>query len=143
MALNGPIVLVEDDSNDIEIVRAALKELGVPNELRAFLQAGDAMDYLLTTQEKPFIILCDIRMSGLNGLAFRKGICTNEYLQKKSIPFIFLTAAVSIDIVNEAYEMFVHGFIQKADNYSGLKEQLLAVVFYWKHCLHPNRELSH
>lgn len=142
MAMNGPIVLVEDDANDIEIVISALKELKVPNHVRTFQQGSDAMEYLLTTQEQPFVILCDIRMSGQNGLAFRKGICDNEFLKKKSIPFIFFTGAVSADIVNEAYLMEVQGFVQKANNYGGVKEQLSAVVAYWQHCLHPNREIN-
>lgn len=142
MAMNGPIVLVEDDANDIEIITSALKDLKVLNELRVFQQCGDAMQYLLTTTEQPFIILSDIRMSEQNGLAFRKGICDNEVLRRKSIPFIFYTSAVSIDIVNEAYDMYVQGFIQKADSYGGIKEQLSAVMVYWRHCLHPNKELE-
>ena len=140
MAMNGPIVLVEDDVNDIEIVSSALKDLGVPNELRVFQQASDALDYLLTTDKQPFLILCDIRMSGLNGLAFRKAIMENDYLRRKSIPFLFFTAVVSMDIVNEAFDLQVQGFIQKAASYGGVKEQLSAVIVYWQHCLHPNKE---
>lgn len=142
MAMNGPIVLVEDDTNDIEIVTAALKELNVHNELRVFPQCADALQYLRTTTERPFFILCDIRMSGLNGLAFRKAICDDRQLRRKSIPFLFFTAAVSIDIVNEAYDMQVQGFIQKANSYGGIKEQLSAVMVYWQHCLHPNKDLQ-
>ena len=142
MAMNGPIVLVDDDANDIEIIASALKDLAVPNEVRAFQQTSEAMNFLLTTQEQPFIILCDIRMSEMNGLAFRKGIIDNDYLRKKSIPFVFFTAAVSMDIVNEAFLMNVQGFIQKARSYGGVKEQLSAVMTYWRHCLHPNKAIE-
>ncbi len=142
MALHGPIVIIEDDPNDLEIITAALKDLGVENEPRSFRKAEEGMTYLLQTAEQPFIILCDIRMSQLNGLAFRKGIMANDFLRRKSIPFVFFTAAVSADIVSEAYDLQVQGFYEKAALYADLKEQLRAIVVYWKHCLHPNSELK-
>ena len=142
MSLKGPIVIVDDDSNDAEVMDAAIKELGIPNETRIMISAQDALDYLHTTQEKPFIILCDIRMPGMDGLAFRSSISNNEHLRKKSIPFIFFTGIVSQGIVNTAYDMNVQGFYQKSTGYEGIKDQLLTIFMYWKQCLHPNRELQ-
>lgn len=140
MALNGPIILVEDDPNDIEVITTAVKELGYPNLVRPIMAAQEALDYLRTTDEKPFIILCDIRMPRINGLAFRKAIMDDETLRKKSIPFVFFTGAVSTDIVNEAYNLQVQGFYEKANSYSVVKDQLSGIMVYWTHCLHPNSE---
>src|SRR5215217_5268148 len=114
MALQGPIIIVEDDQNDVEVMTTAIKDIGIPNEVRVMNGAAEAYDYLMTTTEKPFVILCDIRMPAINGLAFRKSICAQERLRKKSIPFIFFTGLVSPDIINEAYDMQVQGFYQKA-----------------------------
>jgi len=142
MALNGPIILVEDDRNDVEIIAQAIKELKIENKVLVFHQAQQAYDYLLVTTDRPFIILCDIRMPYLDGLSFRKNICKNPELRKKTIPFIFLTGIVSISIVNEAYDLDVQGFYQKAGSYEGIKEQLLAICIYWKQCLHPNKDIK-
>ncbi|MBC8033708.1 MAG: response regulator [Chitinophagaceae bacterium] len=141
MALHGPIIVVEDDTNDAEIIRDAIKDIGVTNEVKLFPSAHDAYEHLLHTTHRPFFILCDIRMPTIDGLSFRKRICGNEVLKKKSIPFIFFTAIVSQEIVNEAYDMEVQGFYQKARTYEGIKEQLLTICVYWKQCMHPNREL--
>ena len=138
MALKGPVIIVEDDPNDAEVIVAAIKEIGIPNEARVMNKAEEAYDYLHTTKEQPFLILCDIRMPQTDGLALRDRIMKNEYLRKKSIPFIFFTGMVSQDIINTAYDLEVQGFYQKAFSYQGIKDQLLAIFIYWKHSLHPN-----
>lgn len=141
MALKGPIILVEDDANDAEVVAEAIKEIGVQNKVITFMAAEEAYRYLTTTADKPFFILCDIRMPVLDGLSFRDRIIKNPSLKKKSIPFVFFTGVVSQDIVNSAYDMDVQGFYQKEKSYEGVKEQLLAICLYWKASLHPNRDL--
>jgi len=140
MSLKGPIILIEDDANDLDVIAAALKENKFLNEPRSFTQAKDALEYLINTAEQPFIILCDIRMAGMNGLDLRSLINQNEYLRKKSIPFVFFTALVSQDIINEAYELGVQGFFEKPAGYELLKKQLHSIVSYWSNCLHPNSD---
>ena len=138
MAINGPIIVVDDDRNDVDVISEAVKNIGIQNSVLPFYTALEAYDYLLHTEEKPFLILCDVRMPELDGLLFRKKICSNELLRKKSIPFIFFTGIVSHDIVNEAYNMNVQGFYRKEVGYEAIKEQLLTICIYWKNCLHPN-----
>lgn len=142
MALEGPIILVEDDPNDAEVIAAAIKEIGIPNTIKVIDSAMEAFEYLSTTTDKPFIILCDIRMPGTDGLAFRQSIQENEHLRKKSIPFVFLTGMVSQEIINLAYDMDIQGFYRKASSFEGLKDQLLSIFVYWKQCLHPNRTIA-
>lgn len=138
MSKTGPIILVEDDAHDQDVIKAALKDNKVANEIICFESAQAALDYLLQTSEQPFIILCDILMKGMNGLEFRDAINDNDYLRKKSIPFVFFTAAVSQEIVDEAYDLTVQGFIEKPRIYDDLKKTLVHVIGYWSTCLHPN-----
>src|SRR5690349_11620286 len=140
MALNGPVLVIEDDPNDTEVIEAAIKDIGVRNEVRTFNSANDALDYLQNTEEQPLLILCDVRMPGMDGLAFLQTIYQDEYLRKKSIPFIFFTVIVTPDIVNRAYDLGVQGFYKKPTNYTALKDQLLAILVYWRNCLHPNSD---
>ncbi len=140
MALNGPILLIEDDSNDADVIMTAIKELGVKNELKRFDKAQDAIDYLMVTTDKPLVILSDIRMPELDGLAMFKHIENTEYLRKKSIPFIFLTEIATREIINEVYDIGVQGFFKKQSSYTALKDQLLSILVYWEKCLHPNKD---
>lgn len=141
MFTNEPILLIEDDLNDIEVINAAVLELKIPHPLQVYYTAKEAYDYLLETTQKPFVILCDIRIPAINGLSFRKMIMENVYLKNKSIPFLFYTGAVSQEIVNEAYLMDVQGFYKKGTSYAKIKEQLSAIYIYWKGCLHPNKTI--
>ncbi len=138
MAHNGPIIIVDDDLHDIDVVTAAITELGFKNPIRSFTGAKSAMDFLGSTTDIPFIILCDIRMVEMNGLEFRNAVNQNDYLRKKSIPFIFLTAAVSQEIVNIAYDLTVQGFLIKPRTFEDLKSKLHTVLNYWTECVHPN-----
>ena len=55
--IDRPIVIVEDDQDDYHIVKNALLEIGVANELRCFANGVQALEYLINTPEKPFLIL--------------------------------------------------------------------------------------
>lgn len=140
MAITGPILVIEDDPNDTDVISAGFKELGVKNEVKPFNSALDALEYLKATSDKPLIILCDVRMPGMDGLAFLQYIYNSEHLRKKSIPFVFFTAMASPDIINKAYELGVQGFYKKATSFTALKDQLLSILIYWRHCLHPNSD---
>ena len=68
MSLVGPILIVEDDPDDQLLIRDILEEMALPNSLRYFPNGSEAIAYLQTTQEQPFLILCDINMPVMNGL---------------------------------------------------------------------------
>ncbi|RZJ29812.1 MAG: response regulator [Flavobacterium sp.] len=138
MSKTGPIILVEDDDHDIDIVKSVLAENNVKNEIVCFKRGEDVINYLLETVQKPFLILCDVRMQGMNGLELRNAINHNETLRKRSIPFVFFTAAVSKEIVSEAYDLTVQGFLQKPYTYGELRDTLHKTIEYWSICLHPN-----
>ena len=116
----------------------AIKELQVTNELYFFSDGESAIQFLIDTPLKPFVIFCDINLPKTNGIELRKRLNDNEYLRKKSIPFIFVSTATSPETVQTAYDVTVQGFFRKPDTYSGLKEQIKLIMTYWKECLHPN-----
>ena len=133
----GPIILIDDDDDDQFLLRRMLKELNVRNQIRFFSNGQLAFEYLLVTDEQPFIILCDMNMPVMDGLELRRHIDENEGLRKKAIPFIFLTTDASIEPVKEAYKTPIQGFFKKAADYEVAKEQLNWIVGYWLHCVHP------
>ena len=140
MSIAGPIVCIEDDIDDQHLMNLAFTELRVTNELCFFDNGEKALQFLKTTPQKPFLILCDLNMPGISGLELRKLLNENEYLRKKSIPFLFVTTGASPRAVEVAYDETVQGFFKKADTYAGIKEQLRLIVDYWRSCLHPNSD---
>jgi CheY-like chemotaxis protein len=140
MALTGPVLVIDDDTNDAEVIEAAIRDLGVKNEVKRFASALLAIDYLFMTTDQPLIILSDIRMPGMDGLSLLKKIAETPYLREKAIPFVFLTGFATRQIVDTAYKIGVQGFYRKASSYVELKDQIFSIMAYWTRCLHPNTE---
>lgn len=136
---SGPIILIDDDSDDKDVFQDILKELKVSNTLVWFQNCDDAFSYLKTTSEQPFIIFCDLNLPGAPGIECKRHIDDDKELRKKSIPFVFCSTTVDQKTVNDAYtQMTVQGFFQKKNSYNDLKEMISLIIKYWKECKHPN-----
>ena len=138
MSLTGPIILIDDDTDDQYLMKCMLEELNLPNPLRLFPDGLQAQQYLLTTSEKPLLILCDINMPVLNGLEFRDRIDADPYLKQKAIPFLFLSTSDDRKLVKKAYAGSIQGFFKKESDFETGKNNLDLMIRYWKCCLHPN-----
>ncbi len=141
MPLKGPIISIEDDTDDQFLIEQIIESLNIPNKLIFFPNGVEALHYFETTQDQPFLILCDINMPLMNGFELRKRIAQNEILRRKTIPFVFLTTAVNPHCLQLAYDTMVQGFYKKGTTYSNLQTQLKCIIDYWKHSLHPNSRM--
>jgi CheY-like chemotaxis protein len=135
---NSPILIVEDDPDDQDILRSVCSEIGVEGHLLFFNNGNRVFDYLKTTTQKPLLILCDINMPLMDGIELLESISRDEYLKKKSIPFIFFSTAASPSQVRRAYELSVQGFFLKENSFEELKKTMHLILRYWLKCRHPN-----
>jgi CheY-like chemotaxis protein len=139
MAKSGPIILIEDDPDDKEMLEHMLAELKVAQELKWFATCREALPYIRNTQDKPLLILCDVNLPGENGLRFKKDMDQDPVIRQKSIPFIFYSTAADQETVNTAYtEMTVQGFFRKESDYEQNKANIASIIDYWQRCKHPN-----
>lgn len=139
MSKKGPIIIVEDDADDKDMLEQAIRELQVHNKILWFDNTDVAFDYLNTTNEKTFILFCDINMPGMNGLEFKTRIDENPKLRKQSIPFVFLSTSARQHDVNDAYtKMSIQGFFVKSADYTEMKHEIGVIIEYWTLCRHPN-----
>ncbi len=135
----GPIVLIEDDSDDVLTMQEALKDLKVGNELVYFPNAILAMQFLKETVVQPFLIICDLNMPFKNGLDFKRDVDADPELKKKCIPFIFYsTSATEADVSAAFLQMSIQGFFKKANSYDEILSDVTAIIQYWKKSKHPN-----
>lgn len=141
MAKQGPIIIVEDDHDDQEIMTEVLQDLKIANDVIIFDTCLKAFDYLKTTSDRPFIIFCDVNLPVVNGIEFKRSIDSDPQLRRKSIPFVFLSTSVNQSAVNEAYtQMTVQGFFKKPGSFPAVKDLVKRVLEYWQDCTHPNAE---
>ncbi|HZI00947.1 MAG TPA: response regulator, partial [Flavisolibacter sp.] len=106
----GPIVIIEDDLDDQEMYTEAIKAIGIPNEIRLFNGATEALDYLASTEEQPFLILSDINMPGMSGLELKRILEDDPYLASKGMPFVFISTNASNVTVRHAHALSVQGY---------------------------------
>lgn len=138
MSIKGPIISIEDDADDQFLIKSVIEELDITNELLFFSNGVEALLYLETTRDQPFLIICDINMPVMNGLELRERIDKNEYLRKKSIPFVFLSTADNPLVIETAYDSTIQGFFKKENSFEDLKTRIRVIYDYWSYCLHPN-----
>lgn len=138
MNKSGPIIIVEDDIDDQDLLRDVFKELHYQNEIIFFSDSQKALDFLIITKEEPFIIFSDINMPRLSGAELREKVHNNEDLRMKSIPYLFFTTSAEQKAVIDAYSKSIQGFFIKPSDYEKLKRVIRTIVEYWQECVSPN-----
>jgi DNA-binding NarL/FixJ family response regulator len=105
--------------------------------VKFFGSAEGVISYLLTTKDKPFLIISDVNLPEANGFELRRKIFENYYLREKSIPFVFLSTSAHPGAVTSAYNMMVQGFFQKPSDFTLFKMLIKSIIDYWEGCEHP------
>ena len=137
--VSGPIIIIEDDNDDKDIMNEVLKELNISNKIVWFKKCTDAVNYIKKTVEQPFVIACDINLPGLSGTECKQQIDTDEKLRVRCIPFVFLSTSVDKKTVNTVYTvMNIQRYFQKSSNYHQIKHTIKTILEYWKICKHPD-----
>ena len=138
MVLEGPVIIIEDDDDDQQFIKDAFIDLGYESQLKFFYDADSVISYLKSTTDKPFLIISDFNLSGMNGYELKKRINDDEQLRMKAIPFIFYTTSNQKYALDKVYEMMVQGFFVKENSMAGIKSTIKVIIDYWKLCKHPN-----
>jgi len=134
MNKRGPLVLVEDDADDQEMIVLALESLGLAKHTKIFHEPESALNFLYESDVKPFLIISDMNMPKMDGLKFKETIESCRILKDKRIPFVFLSTASSESCINRAYDLRVQGFFEKGKSFDDLKKSLNTILEYWNKC---------
>ena len=142
MARSGPIIVIEDDQDDVDMLSEVFGSIGVSNEIIYFNECQSALDFLSNNLAvKPFLIFSDINLPGMTGAEMKKKINESDDLRRRSIPFVFLTTSSAQKAVMEAFENLAQGFFTKPRNMNSLKHMIEMILNYWKLCEHPNPQV--
>jgi CheY-like chemotaxis protein len=139
MRSSRPILLAEDDGADILIIKRALKELDIKNELVVTSNGEEALEYIRNNNNKrPCIILLDLNMPKMNGLEFLKVIKNDEKF--KDIPVITLTTSKNNFDVTECFKYGIAGYIVKPIDYKKFVKAVRIMDLYWMVSEMPNEQ---
>jgi sigma-B regulation protein RsbU (phosphoserine phosphatase) len=107
---SAKILLVDDDPVSAELFRYALNGAGFDCRVE-----HNAMDGLESSRTYlPDIILSDFMMPEIDGFEFRKLLLNDPLL--KDIPFVFITANDSENVILEGYDLDIKDFILKTSS---------------------------
>jgi CheY-like chemotaxis protein len=137
---SNPIIIIDDDSDDIEIFQEGFKQLGIDNEIMIFSDGNKFYEYISTTKRKSFFILCDINMNRMNGFDLKRKIFDNEEIRLKCIPFLMLSTSGASNNVLEAYSLNVQGYFIKPNSAREIRDLFDIVVKYWSISQRPLSE---
>ena len=133
----SPIYIVDDDSDDEDLVKEAFEELGITREVKFFRTAEGVLNEL-KNDVVPFMILSDVNLPMMDGFQLREKILNETSITDKSIPFIFWSTSASEAQVKRAYDLSAHGFFLKGRSFKELKEKIQEMVKYWSDSLAPH-----
>ena len=136
MNKKGPIVIIDDDEDDHELLRELLNELKIDNETVFFSDGESAVSYLATPNIRPFLIISDIKMPRMSGFEIRQNISKlSEHV--KITPFLFFTTGGTEQSLKQAYSLSVQGLFQKPVKYAHWKSTMENIINYWSSCMAP------
>ncbi len=116
------ILLVEDDTIQIELIRKHLEPIGYV----IFVARNGEEGIRLAQKEKPDLILMDMIMPGMHGL--EATIKLKENPLTESIPIMALTIMSSPKFVQECYRAGIVGYLKKPFDLRVLLESVERVV---------------
>jgi CheY-like chemotaxis protein len=131
------ILIADDDEDDRLMLRDALREARLENDLRFVTDGAELMDYLHGrgphaapgAAPRPGLILLDLNMPRMDGREALAAIKQDPGL--RSIPVVVLTTSKDEQDVARAYALGVNAFITKPVTYLGLVEVMKVNCRYW------------
>ncbi|MFT5734455.1 MAG: CheY-like chemotaxis protein [Planctomycetota bacterium] len=135
------VLLVDDDLVDRKAVLRGFSRAGLDAEIQVASDGAEALTILRGDEpqqliSQPFLVLLDLNMPGMGGLAFLEEV-RKDPLLKRTVIFV-LTTSNSDEDRTAAYDHFVAGYILKSQaghNFEGLLAMLQA---YWSVVILPS-----
>ena len=135
---NRPIIIIDDDEDDVEFMLQAFAEIQVENEIKVFNNGVAFLKYIKESEDRFLFILCDINMGKINGLKLKKLVSDDDHLRMKCVPFLFFSTSRATAAVEEAYSYNVQGYFVKPSNLAGFKTLFRTLIDYWTISEKPN-----
>ena len=89
VTIGGPIIIVERNEKDQEMIASLFRELNHTNELVFFKDGLNAFEYLKHEHVRPFLILSDVTIPPAENNEFRTRIQSTKEVSHKGLPYLF------------------------------------------------------
>lgn len=136
MANLKPILLVEDNPNDIELTLAALEAGQLANEIVICRDGAEALDFVYRRGlhvnrdlQDPAVILLDLKLPKVDGLEVLAKVKGDP--QTRSIPVVMLTSSREETDVVRSYDLGVNAFVVKPVGFEEFFAAIKDLGVFW------------
>jgi CheY-like chemotaxis protein len=130
------ILLVEDDQNDLELALFALERAQLTRDIATVRDGAEALDYLFRRNAfaeraagNPAVVLLDLKMPKVDGLAVLEAIRADEELQH--IPVAMLSSSRIESDLNHAYALGVNAYVVKPVDFKQFVSTVSDLGLFW------------
>ena len=144
------VLLVEDDLNDIFLVKRAFKRADIPNPLQVVTDGVEAIHYLQGEGKYadrhlfplPRLLVMDIKMPRKTGFEVLEWIKGDHLL--KRIPVVIVSSSDQPQDINKAYELGANAYMIKPMDFKSVENLFQTITHYWGlECAKPELEVEH
>ena len=140
------VLMAEDDEHDILATRRAWQKHHISNPLYIVNDGEECLDFLHQrgkysepeTAPRPGILLLDIRMPKLDGLAVLKHIREDKQLRR--LPVIILTTSRAEEDRLRSYDLGVNAYIVKPVGFDNISNAVRTINLFWHLVALPERD---
>jgi chemotaxis family two-component system response regulator Rcp1 len=137
MSAEFHLLLVEDSSPDVLILRRALADVGFRHRLTVLSDGEAAMTYLdrlgdisCSTDLIPDLVLLDLNLPGPSGSQILARLKNDPLL--RTIPVVVMTTSGRDEDVWQSYQAGANTFIQKPGDFQRFRELAASFRRYWE-----------
>ena len=124
MQLN--ILLIEDDLDDIELLRDALLKQGVSYIMEDVNDGSKALDYIQLNKGNPDIIILDMNLPKVHGRDIIPAIRDSKNFSH--VPLLILTTSSSPDDIDYAYKNGASKYLKKPATVDDIRETVETII---------------
>lgn len=143
MSNDCPILLAEDDPNDVFFFKRAVREAEVQSQLFVVGDGQEAIDYLSgnhqfsdrTQYPLPCLILLDLKMPRKNGMEVLRWLRTEASVP--IIPVIIFSSSGQPEDIERAYRLGANAFVVKPPSLAKRAELVHFIKGFWLHYNQP------
>jgi len=137
MPASSPILLVEDNEDDVFLMRRALKEASVQPPLQVVEDGQQAIDYLCGTGQYadralyplPLVVFLDLKLPLRSGHEVLQWIRAQPLFE--SLVVVVLTSSDEPKDVSRCYQLGANSYIVKPPTSEQLNDLAKAFKWYW------------
>lgn len=132
----GRILMVEDDSKDVDMTLTALEEYNLANEVVVTRDGEEALDYLCCrgkyasrSGDNPAVMLLDLKLPKVDGLEVLRQVKAEEKL--KMIPVVVLTSSHEERDMVASYKLGVNAYVVKPVDFHEFVNAIKELGVFW------------